>query len=89
MESVKVEITPGGKASRVEVIIRIVYGFIACIILSIFMVIAEILVFINFFTCLILAKRVAPEFIASVIKQMARVYTYLFFVTDERPPLTP
>ncbi|GEM_PF-2453209 len=89
LDSVKVEITPGGDASRLEVIIRFVYGTIALIILSVFGVIAGILVMINFVTCLILAKRVAPGFIASVIAQMTRVYAYLYYVTDERPPLTP
>ncbi len=89
MESVKVEITPGGKASRVEVLVRIVYGLVAIIVLAILMMIAEILAVINFFTCLIWAKRVAPGFIASVIAQMARVYSYVYFVTDERPPLAP
>jgi hypothetical protein len=89
LDSVKVEITPGGEASRLEVIVRFIYGAIAVIILGIFMVIAEILVVINFFTCLILAKRIAPGFIASVLAQMTRVYAYLFYVTDERPPLVP
>jgi hypothetical protein len=89
LDSVKVEITPGGDASRLEVIVRFIYGTIAIIILCIFMAIAEILVFINFFTCLILAKRIAPGFIASVLTQMTRVYAYLFYVTDERPPLVP
>ncbi len=89
MESVKVQITPGGEASRAEVIIRIFYGFVAVIILGIFMLVAEILVVLNFFTCLILAKRVGVGFIASAIAQMAKVYAYLFYVTDERPPLFP
>lgn len=89
MESVKIEITPGGNASRAEAIIRIIYGAIALIILAILIWIAWILAIINFFTCLILAKRIAAGFVASIVKQMARVYSYVFFVTDERPPLVP
>ena len=89
MDSVKVEITPGGRASRVEVIIRIFYTLVAGIILGIFMWVAGIVVFINFFTCLILAKRVGVGFIAKVIVQVTKLYAYSFYVTDERPPIIP
>jgi K+-sensing histidine kinase KdpD len=89
MESVKIEITPGGRASRAEVIIRIFYTIIAMIILWIFGIAVAILIILNFFTCLILAARIAPEFIASYIKQLSRVMAYAYFVTDERPPLVP
>ncbi len=89
MESVKVEITPGATVSRLEVIIRIFYGFVVLVILCIYIFVAEILTVINFFTCLILAKRVGAGFVAGVIAQVARVYSYLLFVTDERPPLVP
>jgi uncharacterized membrane protein (UPF0182 family) len=89
MNSVKVEITPQEKVSRVEVIIRMIYGTIAAIILGIFMIIAIIVVMINFLTCLILAKRVAPKFIASVIAQETKLMAYAWYVTDERPPLVP
>ena len=89
MESVNVQITPGGRASRTEVIIRIFYALIAGIILAIFMWIASILVFINFFSCLILAKRVGVGFISKVIAQKAKLSAYAYFVTDERPPLMP
>lgn len=89
MEAVKIEITPGGRAGRVEVIIRIFYTLVAGIILWIFGIAVAILVILNFFTCLILATRIAPEFIARYVKQIARLYAYAYFVTDERPPLVP
>jgi len=89
MDSVKVEITPGATVSRLEVLVRFVYGTIAMIILGFFGIITGILVVVNFFSCLILAKRVAPAFIASFIAQYAKVYAYLYYVTDERPPLVP
>ncbi|MDD3083816.1 MAG: DUF4389 domain-containing protein [Candidatus ainarchaeum sp.] len=89
MDSVKVDITPGGKASRLEVIIRFIWGTIAGIILYIFLIVAYILLIINFITCLILAKRVAPKFMAAVVAQMAKLMAYMFYITDERPPLIP
>ena len=89
MNSVQVNITPGGKASRAEVIIRIFYGAVAAIILGIFMIVGYIVVVVNFFTCLILAKRVAPEFLASLVAQYAKLMAYEFYITDERPPLIP
>lgn len=89
MESVKVQITPGGPASRVEVIIRIFYGAIAGFILGIFMGIAGIVVCINFFTCLILAKRVGIGFVSKIIVQMTKLYAYSWYITDERPPIIP
>jgi hypothetical protein len=89
MNSVQVNITPGGKASRAEVIIRFFYGAITAIILGIFMIVAYILIGINFLTCLILGKRIAPKFLASIVAQYAKLMAYMFYVTDERPPLVP
>jgi hypothetical protein len=89
MNSVKVEITPQESVSRAEVIIRLIWGTIAGIILYIFMLIASILWVINFLTCLILAKRVAPKFMAAVAAQLAKLAAYVYFATDERPPLIP
>ena len=89
MNSVQVNITPGGKASRLEVIIRIFYGAIAAIILGIFMIVGYILIGINFLTCLILARRIAPKFLASLVAQYTKLMAYEFYITDERPPIVP
>jgi len=89
LESVQVQITPGGRASRVEVIVRIFYGLVAGIILGIFLWVAGVLVILNFFTCLILAKRIGVGFIAKVIVQITKLYAYMYYVTDERPPIVP
>ena len=89
MNSVQVNITPGGKASRLEVIIRIFYGLVTAIILGIFMIVGYILIAINFWTCLLLARRIAPKFLASLVAQGAKLMAYMFYVTDERPPLVP
>lgn len=89
MADVNVKVTPGGPANRVEVIIRIFYLMIVGIILYIFMIVAYILVIVNFFSCLILAKRIAPGFLAKIVEQVTKVAAYAMYVTDDRPPLIP
>lgn len=89
MESVKVEITPGEEADRLEVLIRIILGIVYGLIAGIFGMVAGILIIVNFFTCLILAKRIAADFLAKFVAWLTKLYAYLYYVTDERPPWTP
>jgi hypothetical protein len=89
MADVTVNITPGGPANRVEVIIRIFYTMIVGFILYFFMLAAYILVMVNFFSCLILAKRIAPGFLAKVVEQATKLMAYAMYITDERPPIIP
>ena len=90
MESVKAEVIPGPpKASRLEVIIRIPIGIILGLIAGVFGFIVGLIVIVNFFTCLILAKRVAADFVAKYVAWLPKLYAYLYFVTDERPPWAP
>ncbi len=89
MESVQVQITPGGPASRLEVIIRLFYTIIAGIILYVFIMVVYVITAINFWTCLILGKRIGVGFVANVIAQVTKLMAYALYVTDERPPLIP
>jgi hypothetical protein len=89
MDSVQVSVKPQAKVSRLEVIIRIPYGIILGIIGYILGIIASIIWVINIITCLILAKRVLPNFMAALIKWYTQVAGYMMLVTDERPPLFP
>ena len=90
MDAVKVEIKPGPKrASRLEVLIRIPMAIILGIIAWIFGLVAGIIVIVNFFTCLIAARRVASGFLTRYLAWIPKVYAYLYFVTDERPPWAP
>lgn len=89
MSDVNVDISTGSEVNRVEVIIRIFYLIPVAIVLYIFLIIAYILWLINFWTCLILAKRIAPEFLAKVVKQITKVFAYMMYITDERPPIVP
>jgi hypothetical protein len=86
---VNVKVTSESKVSRVEVLVRIVYAIVICIV-SIFVFIAVyILGIINFLTCLILAKRIATGFVGNVVEWYTKVMAYFLFVTDERPPFFP
>jgi len=87
--TVEVKITPGKTVSRLEVLMRIPYGIVFYILLIVFGFVTGILVFVNIFTSLILAQRVAPEFIAKFLEWITHIYAYFYFVTDERPPWTP
>lgn len=89
MDSVKVEIKPGGTASRSEVIIRILYGILLLIVKGVLEIIIAILWIINLFTCFILGQRVAADFIAKYVGWTAMIGAYILFVTDERLPLLP
>lgn len=87
--AVSIEIKPEAKVSRLEVIIRIPVGIVLMIIAGILGIIAGILWVINVITCLILAKRVAAEFMAAYVKWTAQINAYFMLVVDTRPPWFP
>ncbi len=87
--TVEVKITPGKTVSRTEMLLRIVYGIAFYFLLIIFGLAAGVIVFINIFSCLILAKRVAPEYTAKFLEWITHIYAYFYLITDERPPWTP
>ena len=86
---VSVNVTPDEKVSRVEVIIRIPMAIILGIIAYILGIIMSILWVVNIITCLILAKRVAPGFMAAYVAWVTRISAYMMLVVDERPPFLP
>lgn len=86
---VSVDVKPGPKVSRLEVIIRIPMGIILYIIGYILAIITGILWVVNIITCLILARRVAPGFTAAYVAWLTKVLAYMLLVTDERPPFFP
>jgi len=89
LKSVEVKIVPGGKASRKEVLVRILYAIILGIIGYVLGIVAWVLTVINFFTCLIVGTRIGHGFLSKYIAWMTMVLSYLLFVTDERLPLLP
>ncbi len=85
--SVKIDVKE--KASRLEVIIRIPMGIIFNIIGIIVSILFSILWIINLITCLILARRVAPELMAAIIAWGTEVDAYFSFTVDDRPSWFP
>ncbi len=90
MDSVKVEITPQEKASRVELVIRFFYMIPLFIVLMVLSIIAWVGIVINFITSLILGKRIAglSKFVALYLTYSTEMMAYVY-VTDERPPIIP
>ncbi len=91
MKTVQHKIVFAEKASRVEMLYRIVWGIIAGIVLYIFALIAGLAFFIHFFYILIYGKRQKGifDFVKVVEVQRFRLLMYLTFETDERPPIVP
>jgi hypothetical protein len=89
MKSVKVQITPGKKASSSEAIFRIFWALIVGIILHLLWGVVGFLTVLNFFTCLLMQKRFGAKFTSKIITQTTQLMAYATFVTDERPSLLP
>jgi hypothetical protein len=91
MKTVQQKITYAEKASRIEMLYRIVWGIVAGIILAILGIIASLATIVQFFYILIYKKRNKGifEFVRAVVVQRFRLSSYLMFLTDERPPLVP
>lgn len=91
MKTIQSKITYVEKASRVEMLYRIVWAIIAGIVLAIFAIVAGLADIIQFFYILIYGKRQKGifDFVKAVEIQRFRLTVYLTFVTDERPPIVP
>ncbi|MFA6907462.1 MAG: DUF4389 domain-containing protein [Candidatus Micrarchaeia archaeon] len=91
MDTVKINVTSAEKASRLELIIRWVWGTIVAIILCIIGIFACLAMFIQWFYILLLGKRhpALAKFVTNWYKAMAQLYFYMYLSTDERPPLMP
>ena len=90
MNSLNITIKPEEKASRVELLIRFFYMIPLFIVLWVLEILSGIAVVLNFFTSLILGKRIPAlsNLVAVFISYVAKVYTYLF-LSDERPEIIP
>ncbi len=79
-------------ASRLELFIRIVYGWIAIyIVLAIYGIVAGICMFIQWFVILILGRRSEglSNFIKGYLEYIVHVVGYLYWMTDKRPGVMP
>ena len=90
LKDVKIDLVCQEKASRVELIIRFFYLIPLIIVLMILNIMATIGIVVNFFTSLILGKRIAAlsKFVDMYIRYTTKVSAYAY-LTDERPPIMP
>lgn len=91
MKTIQHKIVSAEKASRIEMLYRLVWAILAGIVLWVFSLIAVIAWVIQFFFILIYKKRNMSlnNFLKLVVVQRYRLTAYLFFLTDERPPIVP
>ncbi|HLC79801.1 MAG TPA: DUF4389 domain-containing protein [archaeon] len=90
MDSVKIKIKSEEKASRIELLIRFLYLIPLWIVLMVLSMIATIGIVVNFFTSLVLGKRIAilNRITEAYIIYQTEVSAYLY-LTDERPKIIP
>lgn len=79
------------KASRIELLIRWIYGIAIGIIFWLWGIFISIINFIHFWHILILGRRNSTIYnnTRRYINAVAYVESYLMFLTDSRPDLTP
>ncbi len=79
-------------ARRLELFIRIVYGWICiAVVLVVYGLIAEICMLIQWFVILILGRRSEglSNFIKGYLEYFVHVVSYYYFMTDDRPGILP
>ena len=79
-------------ASRLELFIRIVYGWLCIyIVLAVYGLIASICMFIQWFVILILGRRSEglSNFIKGYLEYFVHILGYFYFMTDKRPGILP
>jgi len=91
MKTVKSNIFYKEKASRWELLVRIIYAIPIAIVLWLFGILAGVAQIILWFHILILGRRhkALSNFVKMYVTYVFRVNTYLNLVTDERPPIIP
>ena len=78
-------------ASRLELLIRIVYWILIGIVLWVYGIVAGICLFIQWFHILILGRRnqALSEIAKGYLEYMVHVMSYTYFMTDKRPDILP
>ena len=79
-------------ASRVELFVRIVYAWICiAVVLTIYGLIAEICILIQWFVILILGRRSEglSNFVKGYLEYCVHVLSYYYLMTDKRPGILP
>jgi len=91
METVKLEVKSVEEASRVELFVRFVWGFISYIVLYILMMINCLLLVVQWLIILITGKRNLgiASWMKKILVYATQFSAYLYLLTDERNPLIP
>jgi ABC-type maltose transport system permease subunit len=91
MRTVKSDIAYKERASRLELLVRIVYMIPAVVVLLLMSFLAGLAEFILWFHILIFGKRHESlnKVVAMYINYRFRINAYLNLLTDERPPIIP
>jgi hypothetical protein len=78
-------------ASRLELLIRIVYWIIIGIVLGVYGIVAAICLIIQWFCILILGRRnqTLSDLAKGYFEYMVHVLPYMYFMTDKRPGILP
>jgi hypothetical protein len=78
-------------ASRLELLIRIVYWILIGIVAAIYGIIASVCLFIQWFHILILGRRNEglSNFAKGYLEYMVHVMSYTYIMTDIRPDIMP
>ena len=78
-------------ASRLELLIRILYWVLIGIVMWVYGIIAFICLFIQWFHILILGRRNEPlsNFAKGYLEYMVYVMGYMYIMTDKRPAIMP
>jgi hypothetical protein len=78
-------------ASRLELLIRIVYWILISIVAAIYGILAFICLFIQWFYVLILGRRqeALSNFAKGYLEYMVHVMSYTYIMTDKRPDIMP
>lgn len=91
MKTVKISVTSSNKASRWELLVRILWAIICGIVLFFFSIIACICAIIQWLYILITGKRSKSlnNLLKSYVIYRAQLNAYLYMLTDERNPILP
>jgi len=91
MESVKVTVNYAEKASRLELFIRFIWGFLVAIVLGIIGIFASLAILAQWFYILLMGKKHKGlyGFATAWLSAVAGLMMYNNLSTDERPPLMP
>ncbi|HUT38971.1 MAG TPA: DUF4389 domain-containing protein [Methanoregula sp.] len=78
-------------ASRLELLIRIVYWILIGIVLWVYGIVAGICLFIQWFHILILGRRnqALSDIAKGYLEYMVHVMSYTYFMTDKHPDILP